>query len=366
MSEESRQDEAEPGDDSVELDLTEEERPRGRKLAGFALLLSLIALGATAAVFYFQQQALDAAADRSAAYETTASRLNDLEGRVEQLQSRRGPLTDQLERLQGEQERLANRVDSLYREQKRVNTDWAIAEVEHLLVIAEHSLALSGDLETALAALDAADDRLRNLGEPGLLAVRKQLQSDINNLRAVEDVDVSGLSLFLADLAQRVDTLPLQERETPEPESQDDPSTGQAQDDPAPAWKRLLSGIWREMKSLVVITRSDKAGQALLMPEERYFLYQNLRLQLESARANVLRRDTENFRASLDLIITWLEEYFETGSSSVDNVLQSLGKMKRLELARDLPDINSSLESLNAWIKDRARSSRNDTQEPAS
>ncbi|MEX2523786.1 MAG: uroporphyrinogen-III C-methyltransferase [Gammaproteobacteria bacterium] len=365
MSEESRQTEEETGDASVELDLSEDADTRGQKIPYAALLLSLIALGAAAAGFYFQYQARDAEASRAGVFDEVTSQLNNVEGRIDQLVSQRQSLQDRITQLQEKQEQLTESVDNLYRQQKRVNIDWAIAEIEHLLVIAEHSLALNRDLETALAALGAADDRLRSLGEPGLLAVRKQLQSDINNLKSVDDVDISGLSLYLADLAGRVERLPLQEREAPEQAETGDPREV-PQDESAPAWKRLLSGIWQEVKSLVVITRSDEAGQALLMPEERYFLYQNLRLQLESARANVLRRDTDNFRASLDLVITWLEEYFDTTSSAVDNVIQSLREMKRLQLERDLPDISSSLETLNAWIKDRARSSRTETGEPTS
>lgn len=362
MSEESRQAEEETGDESVELDLTGDASPGGQKISYLALLLALIALATGAAAFYFQYRAQEATASRAGAFDDLTSQLNDVEGRIEQLVARRQSLMERVSQLQEKQEQIADSVDTLYREQKRVNVDWAVAEIEHLLVIAEHSLSLSRDLETALAALGAADDRLRNLGEPGLLEVRKQLQSDMNNLKSVDDVDISGLSLYLADLAGRVERLPLQEREEPEQEAiarREAP-----QDESAPAWKRLLSGIWQEVKSLVVITRSDEAGQALLMPEEHYFLYQNLRLQLESARANVLRRDTDNFRASLDLVLTWLEEYFDTGSSAVDNVIQSLEEMKRLKLERDLPDISSSLETLNAWIKDRARSSGNETGEP--
>ena len=60
-----------------------------------------------------------------------------------------------------------------------------------------------------------------------------------------------------------------------------------ANDDPAGSgnrWQRLARSLWQELKSLLVISRTDKNNAALLAPQERYFLYQNLRLQLEAAR----------------------------------------------------------------------------------
>lgn len=370
MSEESKQDEEETPQDSAELDLTEGARSGTAKSVWAALLLSVIALAVAAAGLYFQYQSHDTVASRFQAVDNVQSQLQDVERRLGELASGREALVDRIEDLSGGQEEHGERIDNLYRRQKSDNIDWAVAEIEHLMIIAEHSLTLRRDRTTALAALEAADDRLRDLGEPGLTAVRRQLTSDINALRSVDEVDIDGLSLYLADVAGRVEELPLPEslvREEAAPEEKQ--PTGQSGGgEEAPAWRRLLSGVWEEIKGLVVITRTDASGRALLMPEERYFLYQNLRLQLESARMAVFRRDTENFQASLDLAVTWLEEYFRTDSSAVANVIQSLKEMRRVELERELPAISSSLESLRAWIKERAQSSTGPSAEgdPAS
>jgi len=331
-------------------------RGSGRAAAYLALLLALIALAGAGSAGYFQFRAMQADTARAGVLDDLRARLDGVAQRLGQQASGRSGIEDRISELSSRQRQLDESLDNLYRRQKHENIDWAVAEIEHLMVIAQHSVALQKDTDTALAALNAADDRIRDLGDPGLLPVRRQLAADINALNSVADVDISGLSLYLADLAERVESLPLQERAVSLQDEQGGARAAATQDDSGPAWKRLLSGVWQEVKSLVVITRSDKSGQALLMPEEKYFLYQNLRLQLESARASVFRRDTANFHASLELIIDWLQEYFDTDSSAVNNVVQSLGEMGRLDLSPDLPDISSSLESLRAWIKERARS----------
>lgn len=328
-------------------------KARGGRAGIVALLLALIALAASGAALYTLYQFRHQAAGRSAAVDQLASRLDDLDQSVAALDAQRSGLGDRIKQLQQSQQQMHDSLQALYSKQQRDNVDWAVAEIEHLMIIAVHSLTLQKDVGTALAALQAADDRIRNLGDPGLLPVRRQLTSDINALRSVNDVDISGLSLFLSDLVNRVEELPLKEQ----PPGVGDIGPGEqnaAPEPAAPAWKRLLVGVWQELKSLVVITRTDKGGAALLLPEEKYFLYQNLRLQLESAREAVFRRDTENFHASIDIVLQWLRKYFDVSNTAVRNIMDSLEKMRKVNLDRDLPDISSSLESLHAYIKEQA------------
>lgn len=325
-------------------------KARGRLPGIAAVVLALAALAASGAALYTLYQFRQQAAARGAAVDRLDTRLGSLQQSLAALQRGRSQLEQRLEQLRQSQQQMHDSLQSLYRKQERDSTDWAVAEIEHLMIIAVHSLTLQKDVGTALAALQAADDRIRNLGDPGLLPVRRQLTSDINALRAVNDVDISGLSLFLSDLVTRVEDLPLREQETGAAGN----ATAAETAPDRPAWKRLLLGVWHELKSLVVITRTDKGGAALLLPEEKYFLYQNLRLQLESAREAVFRRDTENFHASIDIVLRWLRQYFDMSSTAVGNIIDSLEKMRKVNLDQELPDISSSLESLHAYIKEKS------------
>ena len=121
-----------------------------------------------------------------------------------------------------------------------------------------------------------------------------------------------------------------------------------------PVWKKIPRLLWQEIKSLVVIKRAGEAKQALLLPGEEYFLSQNLRLELESARLSVLRADSGNLRASIVLIQSWLRQYFDTNDSAVINVMETLDQMQAIELQPALPDISSSVESLRAYLRGAA------------
>ena len=169
----------------------------------------------------------------------------------------------------------------------------------------------------------------------------------MNRLRAVETVDITGLALYLADLQSRAAELPLKQTvhaRDPEPVTPASPKH-------AGNWRELVDIIWKEIKSLVVVRKDAQDDSVFLLPDERYFLYQNLRLELESARLSVLRRDTANLNASITAIREWLVRYFDIKTPAVANVLETLDHMERLNLAPSLPGVSSSLAALRTYVE---------------
>ena len=261
-------------------------------------------------------------------------------------------LEDAIGQLKQKQIEQSEALASLYKDKRGNNEDWALAEVEYLLIIAMHRLLLEEDVMTALAAMEAADLRLKDLGNPGLLPVRQQLASDMNQLRSVNLADIAGLAIYLAGLVDLSADLLLKSNVLLVESKHTSSSEVNYADVEGPLWKKLPRLLWQEIKSLVVIKRSGEAKQALLLPGEEYFIYQNLRLELESARQSVLRSDSENLRVSIDLIQSWMRQYFDTNDSAVVNVMETLDQMRIVELNPALPDISSSLESLRAYVRE--------------
>ncbi len=255
-------------------------------------------------------------------------------------------MQDNIEELITAQQRNYDSLQALYDEIREGETEWSIAEIEHLIEIANHRLVLEKDVATALVALQAADQRLATMPDPGLYVVRNRLASEMNSLRSISPVDITGLSIYLADLVTRIQSLPIKQSVINQAGNQTITI-----DETLPAWKRLSLGIWYEIKSLFVITRTGETVSATLLPDEKYFLYQNLRLQLETARFAVLRRDTGNLRQSLDLIESWLNQYFDSQDNSVMNILLWIERTRNIELDPELPDISSSLRALRAFIE---------------
>ena len=280
-------------------------------------------------------------------------RLSSLEVNNDELTRRYGEIKDSINELETRQGMLQENLTSLSSSQDRDDLDWTLAEIEHLLIIATHKLALDGDVDTALAAMESADDRLRNVSDTEVYKIRNQLTSDINSLKSVNNVDVPGMALYMADIINRVEGLPLKNAEQSPMSSGMESNSEAGSQSPQPLWKRLLDTVWKEFRNLVVISKEDESGVLSLLPDQRYYLFHNLRLQLEAARLAILERDTDNLRASIELITEWLRKYFDVKDSAISNILTSLEQMYKVKLQPDLPDISSSLETIRAFVRER-------------
>ena len=241
--------------------------------------------------------------------------------------------------LQESQQLNAQALAELYQQKGSRNQDWALAEIEYLLVIALHRLQLERDVKTALAAMKAAE--LRFQGLHGLSVVHRQLLLDIEQLQSLEVADIEGLATHLTDLINEVDALPLRPIAVTITTSEKNSQSW---------WGKIIQTIWNQLRHSVVIFRNDKNTLVSLPPDKEYFLYQNLRLELVNARYSLLRADTENFHISIALIQNWLNDYFDKQNEQVSNAIYILKKMILVDLDTPVPDINSSLESLRAYI----------------
>lgn len=321
---------------------------RGNRLV--IIILALLVLAATAASSY----SLYLSRQLQVQQQTMAANQTRVGEAVAEVAAGQQQLREAVERLDEAQQSTSAALQKFADRERMDNIDWAMAEIEHLIIIATQRLNLGHDADTALAALEAAARRLKDINNPSLIPLRKQLTSDINALRAVPETDVPGIALYLNDLISRAETLPLA-ADAAAPAS---PDSGQSDTEEVSGWRGLVQAVWSELRQLVVIQRDDTPPAERLAPDERYYLYQNLRVELASAREAALRRDTRNLHASIELVRDWLERYFDTDAAAVNNILESLEQMATVELAPDLPDISGSLESVRAWQRQQAESDR--------
>jgi uroporphyrin-3 C-methyltransferase len=211
-----------------------------------------------------------------------------------------------------------------------------MAEIEYLLVVAIQRLQIEGDVGTALAALEAADERLRDAGHPDLMPLREALIADINALEEVAAPDIEGQALYLAGLIGRIEELPLKRVEF-------DPAA-RAQEQPRSIWAQM----WADFVDLVDIERLDVPDTVLVDPAGRRALLDGIRLELTTARSAVLRRDTGNMEASLAIVVELLSRYFERQDPAVATMIDTLRRMQQVELTPAVPDLSRSLEAVRA------------------
>ena len=225
---------------------------------------------------------------------------------------------------------------------------WRLAEVEHLLGLANDRILLARDVPGAIAALEAADERLGRLSEPRLMGVRRQIVEDIAALRAVPEPDRAGIALRLSSLIERVPSLPLRHRvpgsfESPE-EAIQAASTG-AED----RWQRALATLREAWRGLVHIRHTEQRIEPLLPPDQEFFLRQNLILKLEAAYLALMQGDSTKYQQSMKRAIVWLADFYDRDEAVVSSAIEQLSEVAKAELAMPLPDLSGSLELLRRY-----------------
>jgi uroporphyrin-3 C-methyltransferase len=245
-------------------------------------------------------------------------------------------------------------MEALYQELTRTRDEATLEEVEQLLLIANQQLQLASNVKAALIAMQEADARLQRIDRPQLAPLRKILSKDMDVLNAAPYLDTVGISLRLDNLAAAVDALPLaMELRPPEPG---------ASEHQAPAtesvWLRFAREMWEDMKRLVRIQHMDKPDIPLLSPSQAYFLRENLKLRLLSARLALLARDGASFNADIDASLDWIGRYYDNKSRPTVAMLEALHQLRASEVGIELPRISASLDAVRNYRLARDRGNR--------
>ncbi|HLA75871.1 MAG TPA: uroporphyrinogen-III C-methyltransferase [Gammaproteobacteria bacterium] len=310
-----------------------------------AILSILIAIGASAGAYLAWRQMNNAQQAMTAQLEQTQARLNETQSQAQQLTSAvSAKLDDRLKSLQDQQQAFHATLQALRTEiNQKTGVPQVLVEAESLTRLAHQYLLLEQDIPRAIAALDAAFQRVDETKDPNNDEIKFLLANDINALSNIKLADIPAMALTLQQLADHVEQIPLAAAMQELPKTLDKPSAGD--------WRNLLPKVWRELKSLVVVRYSDKPAAPLIAPKQSYFLYQNLRLQLESARLALLRHDGQNFRASLATARHWLQRYFNIQARETGALLDTLIRLEQADINPPLPEISGTLIVLHDKVK---------------
>lgn len=236
-------------------------------------------------------------------------------------------------------------LEALYNDLSASRDETALAEVEQMLLIAAQQLQLSANVKAALIAMQSADARLQRMDRPAFNGLRLAISRDMDKLRTLPNVDLTGINLQINNLVTVVDQMPLayQQRIANETAAPAVPQKDET------AWQKLLREIWQEVKQLVRIENTGKAEIPLLPPNQEFFLRENLKLHLLSARLALLTRDEDNFRTELKTAQLWTARYFDGKSNPGKQMSDELKKLAASDISIQLPDINPSLQAVRNY-----------------
>lgn len=264
------------------------------------------------------------------------------EERAAQANARTIVLEQRLAESRDQQEAL----QTLYTQLAENRESTAVAEVEQLLTIASQQLQLNSNVKSALLALQAAQKRLEPLDLPRAVQLRETLAMEIESLREVPQLDVVNLSAQLTQLSELCGKLPLISERQPalnasKQQAETPSSTNQL--------SQLLQPLWEDIKNLITVERIDQPEPPLLASDQAFYLRENIRLRLLTARIALLQHDETTYKADLNMVKSWLMTYFDTKHPDTIKAMQLVKKLAGQKISMTLPQLSDSFAAVNRY-----------------
>lgn len=284
-----------------------------------------------------------------------------------------------------------SQVESMMLSLSKTRDDNVVAELDAVLRAATVQSAWSGRGEPLVAALKQVDERLAATPSPRLTHVRRAIARDLQRLEATAGVDSTALAQRVDELLRQADGWPLLAQVDVAPDqapparssaakataSADAPTAGRPTlpldtparraDETAPGadapWRDRVAHAWRtwwqsvvhEARSLVRIRRTEQPGAWTLTPEQAYFMRENLKLRLLSARLALLSRQRDVVQTDVSEVKRLLTQYYDPQSQRVVAALETLSQVQAAAQQVAAPRPDDTLSALAALQPGAAR-----------
>jgi uroporphyrin-3 C-methyltransferase/uroporphyrinogen III methyltransferase/synthase len=263
-------------------------------------------------------------------------------------------------------------LEQLYQELSRNRDDWALAEIEQVLSTASQQLQLAGNVQGALIALQYAESRLSRSDKPQFIVIRRAVAKDMERLKALPTVDLTGIALRLDSAISQIDNMPLLADEKPI-EVVTPPKTSRrarksaaaktpaakenAVSSPGSEWLATLENkwnswsneMWTELRQLIRVRNVDTPEALLLSPTQEYYVRENLKLRLLNARLALLSHNESAFRSDLIAAQDAIARYFDTRARQTQTTQALLRQVQGSNLSIEMPTLADSLNAVRNY-----------------
>lgn len=276
-----------------------------------------------------------------------------------------------LEGKQAEAQSQQLALEQLYQDLSKTRDDWALAEIEQVLSTASQQLQLAGNVPGALIALQNADARLSRSDKPQFITIRRAIGKDIERLKLLPSLDLTGIALRLDSVIAQIDAMPLLADEKPiltpvQPRNvvrnahKSPTAVGKtasiregASADWFPAWQdkwqSLSSEMWTEVRQLIQVRNVESPDALLLSPAQAYYARENVKLRLLNARLALLSRNESAFRSDMIAAQDAIAKYFDTRAKQTQTVQALLKQVQGSNLSIEMPTLAESLNAVRNY-----------------
>lgn len=243
-------------------------------------------------------------------------------------------LTQQIKQLSQEQTALK---EQIAKTNETVNNgNMVLYQLNSLISGANQSLLLYHDYASAIKQLNYAKQILTSVSDPLLLQLKINLTTDLDNLQAKNNFDVTMLATQLDELYQNIAQLNITAPVAP-PSQQDNLPTS--------AWQRFVINIKQSIFGLVKVVKTNSDSAEVLVPENELVVRQHLQLDILSARQALLNQNAALWQSSLNDAYNLTQRFFSNDLARQKELLL-IQQLRQISLGMNQPTLDLTMQAL--------------------
>ena len=255
-------------------------------------------------------------------------------------------IQQQLPELQGAVKTQQGNITELLNQTKASRMHWAYSEAFYLVQQAVYQIRLD-NINGSIGLLNDTLNIFEMISLPHSTQIENKLDAVIKILKATPKIDRNNVISQLDQLAKQVDQLPLNLPKTSGSSKPDVNATKET----SSGFKGFFKEGWDQIKQLVIIRYHEKPIEPLITPLQDVYLRQNLQLQLEQASMAVLYRDPKLYHSSLEKVNAWVKQFFNLRSASTQAFLKTTNNLLQINVAPATPNVMTTLQEVLEEIK---------------
>ncbi|NBO15700.1 MAG: hypothetical protein EBV20_11285 [Betaproteobacteria bacterium] len=242
-----------------------------------------------------------------------------------------------------------SQVDELLQSLTKAKDDNLVMELDAMLRAAQQQALLSGSVQPMLVALSAAQQRIKRANVPRLVPVALSLERDAQRIQQAKVMDLpvvlSQLDQLLAATNQVSllgDALP------PDGLAKSTKPSGLPWADAVEKglWSDLFKDMWRELLTLVQISKVDAGEVLLLSPDQRELVRQQLRMHVLSARLSIVARQHEAALRDLNQMRQLMQKHVHLKTTQASTMVTLIDTVQQALQGQAMPTLSDSLAAL--------------------
>lgn len=278
-------------------------------------------------------------------------------------------LRDQLE---SSQKQLAQLQSSRLQASRHEASVFVLNDVSRLVTMAQNELAISGNLDNAVASLETARKAIDQADAPVLAGLQGALAADIVALKSAPVVGVDALFSQVSALSERIDALPMIAPDQAGARPMAASSTGTNGDAQAPqsadgsavstgadawyerAWNEVKTwpasawhGLRSDLGGIVRVEKLADPNQVLLTVDQAAQLRANLKQNLHFAQQALLNGQQGIWTTSLEAVAKGLKQSFNQDSSDTQQALAQVQQLLKTGVRPQMPAITQSVKAVD-------------------